>query len=98
MSRDYERTLGVIESFQVVLDQCPSGAVRGVAERAFEAIKTRRGDPGVLREQAFFVLSAIQGWRGERSSQVYRSLSEFIESKSSPSPSSSSSSSSSGDD
>jgi hypothetical protein len=74
--RDYDRTLGVIESFTVVTEQCPNGAVRSVAERALETLK--RGEPGALREQAYFVLTAIQGWRGERASQVHRSLSEFI--------------------
>lgn len=77
MSRDYDRTLGVVEAFTVVCEQCPSGAVRGVAERAIEAAK--RGGPGILKEQAYFVLTAIQGWRGDRASQVHRSLSEFIE-------------------
>ncbi len=77
-ARDYERTLGVVESFTVVCEQCPSGAVRGVAERALEAAK--KGGAGVLQEQAYFVLTAIQGWRGERASQVHRSLTAFIES------------------
>ncbi len=76
MSRDYDRTLGVVEAFTVVCEQCPSGAVRGVAERALEAAK--QGGPGVLKEQAYFVLTAIQGWRGDRATQVHRSLTEFI--------------------
>ena len=76
--RDYQRTLGVVESFTVVCEQCPSGAVRAVAERALET--TRAGGAGVLREQVYFVLTAIQGWRGERASQVHRSLSAFLES------------------
>jgi hypothetical protein len=75
--RDYDRVLGVVEAFTVVCEQCPSGAVRGVAERALEAAK--QGDPGVLQEQAYFVLTAIQGWRGDRASQVHRSLSAFLE-------------------
>ena len=81
--RDYERELGVVECFQVILDQCPSGAVRAVAERALEAVKgeaTKERGGGALREQAYFVLTAIQGWRGERAAQVHRSLSAFIES------------------
>lgn len=77
MERDYDRILGVVEAFTVVCEQCPSGAVRGVAEQALEAAKG--GDPGVLKQQAYFVLTAIQGWRGERASQVHRSLREFIE-------------------
>jgi hypothetical protein len=36
------------------------------------------GDTGALREQAYFVLTAIQGWRGERASQVHRSLTAFV--------------------
>jgi hypothetical protein len=76
--RDYDRTLGVIECFTVIDEQCPSGAVRAVAQRALEAV--RKGDAGVLREQAWYVLTAIQGWRGERAAQVHRSLSAFIES------------------
>ena len=77
MARDYERTLGVVEAFTVVCEQCPSGAVRGVAERALEAAK--QAEPGALKRQAYFVLTAIQGWRGERASQVHRSLTEFID-------------------
>lgn len=76
MVRNYDRTLGVVEAFTVVCEQCPSGAVRGVAERALEAAK--QGGRGVLEEQAYFVLTAIQGWRGERASQVHRSLSDFL--------------------
>ncbi len=76
--RDYARTLGVVEAFTVVCEQCPSGAVRGVAERALAAVKS---DPTALRQQAYFVLTAIQGWRGERASQVHRSLSAFLDSK-----------------
>ncbi len=77
MTGDYDRTLGVIESFTVVRDQCPSGAVRSVAMRALEAAKTR--ESGVLQQNAYFVLTAIQGWRGERSSQVHRSLRAFLD-------------------
>ena len=75
--KDYDRELGVVECFTVVNEQCPSGAVRAVAQRALEAV--RGAEPGVLREQAYFVLTAIQGWRGERASQVHRSLTAFIE-------------------
>jgi hypothetical protein len=75
--RDYDRMLGVIEAITAVRDQCPNAAVRGVAERALDAIKAR--NPGVLREQAFIVLSAMMGWRGDRARQVHRSLSHFLE-------------------
>ncbi len=79
MTDDYARTLGVTEAFVAVRDQCPSGAVRSVATRALEAAKTR--EPGVLQQQAYFVLTAIQGWRGERSRQVHRSLRAFLDGK-----------------
>ncbi len=74
---DRERSLGVIEAFVAVRDQCPSGRARAVAEGALEAVKDRR--PGVLREQVYFVLSAIGGWRGERASQVHASLKAFLD-------------------
>jgi hypothetical protein len=83
MPSDYERTLGVIEAFIAVRDQCPSGAVRSVATRALEAARSR--EQGVLQQQAYFVLSAIQGWRGERSSQVHRSLRAFLDATDNPS-------------
>lgn len=73
----YARELGVIEAFMAVRDQCPMGAVRSVAMQALEAV--RSGEPGVLREQSYFVLTAIQGWRGERSRQVHRSLQSFLD-------------------
>jgi hypothetical protein len=75
--RDYDRELGVVECFRVVTEQCPSGAVRAVADGALEAAKQGGGD--VLREQAYFVLTAIRGWRGERAAQVHRSLSAFLD-------------------
>jgi len=74
---DKERKLGVVEAISVVRDQCPSGAVRRVAEQALEDIKSRRS--GALREQAFNVLSAIKGWRSDRATLVHVSLKEFLE-------------------
>ncbi len=71
-----ERKLGVVEAIVAVRDQCPSGAVRTCAERALDEIKL--GRPGVLREQAFNVLSAIQGWRSDRAKQVHASLRAFL--------------------
>jgi hypothetical protein len=76
--KNYERNLGVVEAFLAVRDQCPSGAVRRVALDAIEAVK--HGGPGTLREQTYFVLTAIQGWRGERATQVHRSLQAFLDS------------------
>ena len=77
--RDYDRDLGVIEAISVVTRSCPNGGVTKAAQQALEAIKT--GGPDTLRQQAFFVLTAIQGWRGERARQVHRSLSHYLESK-----------------
>ena len=77
MAGKYERDLGVVEAFMAVRDQCPSGSVRAVAERAIES--ARSGKAGVLQEQAFYVLTAIQGWRGERATQVSRSLRTFLD-------------------
>ncbi len=74
---DSERKLGVVEAIVAVRDQCPSGAVRTCAERALDEIKL--GRPGVLRIQAFNVLSAIQGWRSDRAKQVHASLQAFLE-------------------
>jgi hypothetical protein len=78
MATDYDRNLGVIESFIAVRDQCPMGAVRRVAMQALDAA-SKEGAEG-LRAQAYFVLTAIQGWRGERSNQVHRSLRAFLDS------------------
>jgi hypothetical protein len=77
MAKDYERTLGVVEAITAARDQCPSGSARNATERALEAIKA--GGPDVIREQAWFVCSSLQGWRGERAEQVRRSLNAFLE-------------------
>lgn len=74
---DADRKLGVVEAIVAVRDQCPSGAVRRVAERALDDIKTKRA--GAMKEQAFNVLSAIQGWRSNRASQVHVALKAFLE-------------------
>lgn len=71
------RTLGVIEAFTVVVNQCPSASVRRCAEQALESVK--QGGPKVLREQAYLVLSAMAGWRGDRAAQVHASLAKFLE-------------------
>lgn len=75
--RDYDRDLGVIEAITVVTRSCPNGGVTGAAERALDAI--RAGGPDTLKEQAYFVLTAMQGWRGERARQVHRSLSRYLD-------------------
>ena len=76
--KDYERQLGVVESLVAITNECQSGPVRMVASQALEAIKDR--SPGVMREQVYYVLSTMQGWRGERAQQVHRSLSAYYES------------------
>jgi hypothetical protein len=75
--RDYDRDLGVIEAITVVTRSCPNGGVTRAAKGALEAIKT--GGPDTLKEQAYFVLIAIKGWRGERARQVHRSLSRYLD-------------------
>jgi hypothetical protein len=74
---DTARELGVIECFHAVARQCPSGAVRRVAEEALAAVE--RDGARVLAEQAFRVLSAARGWQGERAAQVKRSLQDFLD-------------------
>lgn len=80
-TKSYDRNLGVIEALIAVRDQCPMGSVRKVAMLALEAAKEPKKEcaGNVLREQAYFVLTAIQGWRGERSRQVHRSLQAFLD-------------------
>jgi hypothetical protein len=78
MPSDYDRNLGVIEAFIVVRDQCPMGSVRRVAMQALDAVRDE--GTGALRNQSYFVLTAIQGWRGDRSQQVHRSLMAFLDS------------------
>jgi len=74
---DYDRDLGVIEAITYVTRSCPNGRVVAAAQGALEAIKT--GGPDSLKQQAYFVLAAIQGWRGDRAHQVHRSLSRYLE-------------------
>ncbi len=77
--KDYAREMGVVECLVAITNQCPSGPVRSVATHALEAIKS--GGPGVMREQVYFVLTALQGWRGARARQIHDSLSAFMESR-----------------
>ena len=80
---NYDRNLGVIEAIMIVTRSCPNGRVVSVAEQALEAIKT--GGADVIKNQAYFVLTAMQGWRGERASQVHRSLKLYLDEKTEPS-------------
>jgi hypothetical protein len=73
---DGERTLGVVECFAAVARQCPKGPARAIAEHALATLE--RDGAAALREQAFLVLGAIQGWQGERAAQVRRSLRIFL--------------------
>ena len=75
------RRLGVIEAFMAVRDQCPSGSVQSVARSALETVK--RDGAKSLPEQAFYVLTAIRGWQGERAQQVKEALGAFLEETSS---------------
>lgn len=76
-AKDYTRQLGVVESLVAITRECPSGPVRTMAQKALDAIKQ---DPDAMRQQVYFVLTALQGWRGERATQVHRSLTAFYES------------------
>ena len=75
--REYQRDLGVVEAITAVTRSCPNGGVVLAAERALEAIK--KGGAGVMKQQAYFVLVAIRGWRGDRAEQVHRSLTRYLE-------------------
>ena len=75
--QDYDRDLGVIEAISYVTRSCPSGVVVSAAERALEAIKA--GGSDAMKQQAYFVLTAIKGWRGERATQIHRSLRRYLE-------------------
>ena len=73
---DRARTLGVVECFVAVINQCPNGSVRRVAELALANVE--RDGASAMAEQAFLVLSAVRGWQGERAAQVKRSLEAFL--------------------
>ena len=73
---DYDRDLGVIEAITFVTRSCPSGVVVTAAKEALKAIGA--GGADVLKQQAYFVLTAIQGWRGDRARQVHRSLTNYL--------------------
>jgi len=75
--KDYDRDLGVIEAISIVTRSCPNGRVVAAANSALDAIKAGGSDS--LKEQAYFVLTAIQGWRGDRAGQVHRSLSSYLD-------------------
>ena len=90
-AKDYTRELGVVECFVAITNECQSGPVRTMASHALEAIKS--GGPEVMRQQVYYVLTALQGWRGERASQVHASLTKYYQ-DTAPSTSSTSSTSS----
>lgn len=76
MTEQPARLLGVIESFRAVIDQCPSGRARRVTETALETIE--RDGAAAMRDQAFLVVTALRGWRGDRAALVRRSLETFL--------------------
>ena len=71
------RLLGVVECFVAVVNQCPNGSVRQMAENALLAVE--RDGAAALPEQAFLVQTAIRGWQGDRAAQVKRSLQVFLD-------------------
>lgn len=72
-----DRILGVIEAITAVTRQCPHGSVVAAAEQSLATIKAEGAD--AMAEQAFLVLSAIKGWRGNVAGQVHRSLQSYLE-------------------
>jgi hypothetical protein len=70
------RRLGVIEAFTAVVNSCPSGAVRQVAERALETVQRDGAD--ALPVQAYYVLTAVRGWQGDKATQVKDALEAFL--------------------
>ncbi|UCE84869.1 MAG: hypothetical protein JSU66_10970 [Deltaproteobacteria bacterium] len=65
------------EALVAASEQCPNAAVRAVAARALETI--RREGASALPAQAFLVLSAAAGWRGDRAEAVKDALRRFVE-------------------
>jgi len=80
-AEDYARQLGVVEALTLVTKQCPNGAVRHSAEQALSDLTNQKS--GGLRNQVYFVLTAMKGWRGDRASQIHRSLTAYLEESSS---------------
>ena len=70
------RRLGVIEAFTAVVNSCPSGAVRQVAEQALATVKRDGSD--ALPVQAYLVLTAVRGWQGDKAAQVKEALEVFL--------------------
>jgi hypothetical protein len=70
------RRLGVVEAFTAVVSSCPNGAVQAVARNALEAVKV--GGAAAMPEQAFLVLTAVRGWRGDKAAQVKDALEAFL--------------------
>jgi len=73
---DYERNLGVVEAITLASKQCPNASVRTSAERALETI--RKDGAAALPTQAYLLMTSMRGWRGERASQIHRSLQLFL--------------------
>lgn len=77
MSEGEERILGVVEAITAVTRQCPHGSVVAAAEKSLEVIKERGAD--AMAEQAFLVMTAMRGWRGDVAGQVGRSLKAYLD-------------------
>ncbi len=75
-NQDYTRQLGVVEALTSASRQCPNASVRIAASQALESLGEAHS--GGLRDQVFFVLTAMRGWRGDRARQVHDSLSAFL--------------------
>ncbi len=73
--------LGIVEALSLVTKQCPSAPVRKTAEQALADLKNENS--AGLQNQVYFVLTAMKGWRGDRASQIHRSLTSFLEEPSS---------------
>lgn len=81
LDRDLDRDLGVVEAITMVTRSCPNGVVVSVANAALDAIKTGGSDE--IPKHAYLVLTSMKGWRGDRATQVHRSLSRYLEERAS---------------
>jgi len=71
-----DRALGLVECFHSVVNQCPYGPARSIAEQGLAAIE-HEGSKAIA-DQAFLLRTAIRGWQGPRAEQVKRSLDAFL--------------------
>ncbi len=76
MSDTTPRKLGIIEAFVAVRAQCPNGSVQRVARAGLDAVQKEGAD--ALPLHAFYLLTAVRGWQGDRATQVKATLEEFL--------------------